>query len=503
MVKLRSSKPLLWVRIPFPLYVLLMWSLICNFYFFTFKVFNQNNQFNRLVFVLLNWLFNGFKLSKLDEKLSDSNILYSKWEKNVLSNNIYISVLDYILVLFFSYTSSFLNKIKKTNLITNKLVQLNNNGFYIFNNKSEINNQKQLYLYGLRSVWNHLRLWILPLLISVLFLYYSFFLKSLPFSKIFFGYILVGNMFYLLFSGFVFFIKKYQYRLYTSVIQRFWRRTLMIFWMIEGSLFAVFVYLIFNASQEPVYVYDNIQVYKTHFYSWRYFLVKIISSSLIIILTYILLLSVKWNTFTKSNNIALFITVILLYIAWLEFYQLFHLMNCYGTSNWVYDFSEHLWNLELEFKRTRIVNHYVTIGLVAKFWHIVFAVVFWLFFLLRGVESSRYRYPLLSANLQNFLIIYIMSWLYMYPWFKYTFRKVLDVPYFWFFVNNRKLGIFLFFNDIKLFYWGLLDSIKLSGFNLYSFKEGSFFYWYESSIKLSNTQFRKHNIRDLYIRNLN
>jgi len=29
----------------------------------------------------------------------------------------------------------------------------------------------------------------------------------------------------------------------------------------------VFVYLIFNASQEPVHVYDNIQIYKTHFYS--------------------------------------------------------------------------------------------------------------------------------------------------------------------------------------------------------------------------------------------
>ena len=74
-------------------------------------------------------------------------------------------------------------------------------------------------------------------------------------------------MFYLLFSGFVFFIKKYQYRLYTSVIQRFWRRTLIIFWAIEGSLFTCFVYLIFNASQEPVHVYDNIQIYKTHFYS--------------------------------------------------------------------------------------------------------------------------------------------------------------------------------------------------------------------------------------------
>ena len=174
-------------------------------------------------------------------------------------------------------------------------------------------------------------------------------------------------MFYLLFSGFVFFFKKYQYRLFTSVIQRFWRRSLIVFWAIEGSLFSVFVYLIFNASQEPVHVYDNIQIYKTHFYSWRFFLVKSILSALLIIFTYMLLLSLKWNTFTKTNNLALFITVILLYIAWLEFYQLFHLMNCYGSSNWVYDFSEHLWNLELEFKRTRIVNHYVTIGLVAKF----------------------------------------------------------------------------------------------------------------------------------------
>ena len=86
-----------------------------------------------------------------------------------------------------------------------------------------------------------------------------------------------------------------------------------------------------------------------------------------IVLTYLLLLSLKWNTFTKSNNLVLGITLILLYVAWLEFYQLFHLMNCYGNAHWFYDFNEHLWNLELEFKRTRIVNHYVTIGLVAKF----------------------------------------------------------------------------------------------------------------------------------------
>jgi len=466
------------------------------------KIIEQNRDLNTVLLLLIDWTLISLKISKVSVNKSDKDILHFNWEKNFLSKSIFWAFLDSIFLHFLSISLNFKKNSRTTLYMDNKKQQLTTGGFYLFNNPLTLLTTTQTYLYGLKSIWKHIRLWVLPITIMLLFVYYSFFLKSLPFSKIFMGYILVGNMFYLLFSGFVFFIKKYQYRLYTSVIQRFWRRTLIIFWAIEGSLFTVFVYLIFNASQEPVYVYDNIQVYKTHFYSWRFFLIKIILSSLLIILTYMLLLSIKWNTFSKTNNLALFITVILLYVAWLEFYQLFHLMNCYGTTNWIYDFSEHLWNLELEFKRTRIVNHYVTIGLVAKFWHVVFAVVFWIFFLLRGLESSRYRYPLLAANLQNFLIIYIMSWLYMYPWFKYVVRKALDMPYFWFFVNNRKLGVFLFFNDLKLFYWGLCDYITLPTLFPKFFKTNSFFYWYESSINLGNTQFRKHNIRDVFIRNI-
>lgn len=452
--------------------------------------------------MVLDWFLVVFRITKLETPKVDESVLNTVEVKQVLTTGIFLVLIDYV-YLYLSFLYFYMRSHRNNTLVDIKIQQLDNNNFYKFNNKSSILSSQQLFLYGLRSIWKHLRLWILPLLFLVGFMYYSFFLKSLPFSKIFAGYILLGNMFYLLISGFVFFIKKYQYRLYTSAIQRFWRRTLMIFWAIEASLFICFIYFIFNANQEPVHMYDNVQIYKTHFYSWRFFLVKIILSTLLIVFTYMLLLSIKWNTFTKTNNLVLFITVILLYISWLEFYQLFHLMNCYGTSNWVYDFSEHLWNLELEFKRTRIVNHYVTIGLIAKFWHVVFAVVFWVFFILRGLESSRIRYPLLSANLQNFLIIYIMSWLYMYPWFKYVARKALDVPYFWFFVNNRKLGVFLFFNDIKLYYWGLLDFFTLSDRFNFSFRKLSFFYWHESSLSLSNTQFRKHTIRDLFIKNIN
>jgi len=469
---------------------------------FLYKIVEQNQHLGSLLFLLVDWFLNVFRVVKLEDKNSDVFVVSTYKEKSFLSKGFFLNLVDYIYLYTLTISMSIKSNIKNTFSMTTKTKQLNNSGFYLFNNVFNLSSLNQLYLYGLRSVWKHLRFWVLPLTLTLAFVYYSFFLKSLPFAKIFGAYILIGNMFYLLFSGFVFFIKKYQYRLFTSVIQRFWRRSLIIFWAIEGSLFTVFVYLIFNASQEPVHVYDNIQIYKTHFYSWRFFLAKSILSALLIIFTYMLLLSLKWNTFSKTNNLALFITVVLLYIAWLEFYQLFHLMNCYGSANWVYDFSEHLWNLELEFKRTRIVNHYVTIGLVAKFWHIVFAVVFWMFFLLRGIESSRFRYPLLSANVQNFLLVYFMGWLYMYPWFKFSARKVLDMPYFWFFVNNRKLGVFLFFNDIKLYCWGLLD--LLASFDRYNifFKNTSYYYWHESSFGLNNTQFRKHNIRDVFIRNI-
>ena len=472
--------------------------LMLSFRSFLRKTVDQNQQLSNLLFLFLDWALNVLKISRVEYKNTDLLVINTYKEKLSLSTR--FLVLDCIFVLFSSVSSGIFSNLKNIFSMNIKTKQLNTSGFYIFNNNFNVFSINQLYLYGVRSVWKHLRFWVLPLTLSLLFVYYSFFLKSLPFAKIFSAYILIANMFYLLFSGFVFFFKKYQYRLFTSVIQRFWRRSLIIFWAIEASLFSVFVYLIFNASQEPVHVYDNVQIYKTHFYSWRFFLSKSILSALLIVFTYMLLLSLKWNTFSKTNNLALFITVILLYIAWLEFYQFFHLMNCYGSSNWVYDFSEHLWNLELEFKRTRIVNHYVTIGLVAKFWHIVFAVVFWVFFLLRGVESSRFRYPLLSANLQNFLLVYFMGWLYMYPWFKFSFRKVLDMPYFWFFVNNRKLGVFIFFNDIKLYAMGFLDYISLNSlYNAY-FKQTSFFYWHESSFSLNNTQFRKHNIRDVFIK---
>lgn len=468
------------------------------------RLTHDNQAVRQLLFYSANWFFSNLKIHLKDEKASDRSFHRMNqfmWLQNNLS-------FFFLMDLFFAFIKKNLpKKTEKVKLISDfsKKQQNIHNDKYTLGGKFSFTNTKQTLLYGVFSIWNHIRFWVLPLTVVYLYVQYTFFLKSLPFSKVLFGYFLLINMFYLLISGFVFFFKKYQYRLYTSSIQRFWRRTLVIFWLIEASLFVVFIYLTLNASQEPIHVYDNVQIYKTHFYSWRYFLVRIITSTFLVVFTYLLLLGVKWNTFSKSNNVVFSITVLLLYVAWLEFYQFFHLMNYYGMADWFYDFSEHLWNLDLELRRTRIVNHYVTICLIAKFWHVIFSLIFWIFFVLRGLESSRYRYPLLVSNLQNFLIIYMMSWLYMYPWFKFVFRKVLDVPYYWFFFNNRKLGFFLFFNDMKLYYWGLVDYISESVLIKTFFKKNLFYYWYETSFgagQHNNTQFRKHNIRDFFLRSI-
>ena len=357
------------------------------------------------------------------------------------------------------------------------------------------------YLSGLRYIWYSLRYWLLALLIGLLTFYYLTFARLLPFNKVIFEWILVSMFFYWLVSGFVFFIKKYQYSKFTSVIQRFWKRSYILFWIIESATFGTFFFLTLNAPEEPAYMYDQIKVFKTHLFSWRLFLLKIIPTISLIIVGYYLLLSLKWTNFSKQTLIIVVLTLLLVYVFWLEFYQFFYIINYYGNLVWNYDSSEFLWNLDIEFKRTRIVNNLTSICLLAKFWHLVFIFLFWVFFILRINEIGRIRDPLLAANLQNFIILYLMTWLYMFPWLKFLIRRHLETPYYWFFYNARKIGMRTLFNDFYLYIISIFNGLRYN--NLFNFNTGLFYYWIESSSENGLLQYKKHVIRDLIISNLN
>lgn len=471
-----------------------IYFLIERFYFFFlifFKSFNLG---------LNSTYSSNLKLKKIS--LISYKIFKNKY--NFLKFNSFYYYLDYFY--FYLLSASF----NKRNYFNNRIF-LNYKFFQTslnyFKDTSKKTNKDSIffflnsYLSGLTYFWLLIRFWFIGIIVFAFSFYFLTYIRLLPINKVLFEWFLITMFAYWLLSGFVFFIKKYQFSKFTSVIQRFWKRSFILFWVLETFLFLIYFYLTLNASEEPVYMYDQLKLYKTHFFSWRLFILKIIPVISLILLSYYLQLSLKWSLFNKQSLIVLSITVILLYVLWLEFYQFYHIISFYGNLNWIFDYDEYLWNLELEFRRTRLVNNYISICLIAKFWHLIFIFIFWIFFVLRVNEISRIRYPLLAANYQNFIILYILSWLYMYPWFKYVFRNFLDSSFYWFMTNNRLLFLRVFFNDLKLFFYSFLFIFENS--SLLKFENFSFFYWYESSTLTNFNSFKKHSLRDLIIQSFN
>jgi hypothetical protein len=474
-----------------------MWKFVWKFtkkffyslFYFLKKFFVFYFFFFCKIFDFFRFEFSNLDNARKDIVLQDSKIqyVYQKFyiEKQYLSALKGFYLVDVLYILLFSRNFSISGRMSDFNLILFRSyyrVLNTKNGFYtnynqLKNSYNFFDTLKNILFVGLKSIWIGLRFWLLSLFVGLSLIYYSMVIRCLPFNKTVFVWIIVAMFSYWILSGFVFFIKKYQYSKFTTAIQRFWRRTYILFWLIEFSLFSVYIYLTFNANQESFYMFDQIQAFKTHLYSWRLFLLKLFPLTLLLIVGYLFLLSMKWNILSKHTVWLLFITLLLVYIVWVEFYQFFHTVNFYGNFNWIYDIDERVWTLELEPRKTRTVNHYVMLMIMLKFWHIVFIFGFWVFSVLRGLEIGRVRYPLISANLQNFLILYLFAWVSMYPWIKFILRRYLDTTYYWFYINNRELGIRIFFNDLNLFYYGIVDLCESYKTNFSNFFKKSFFYW--------------------------
>lgn len=319
-------------------------------------------------------LFNSYD-SYIEDLKNINNVKYNFLYRNYTIQNLSLTrTIDYIFLQIILYIHLIYLKSTNYNRFDYRLKQTDW-GFYINNNTNLIEN----IFSGIKYIWLGLRFWIVGLLLGLSAVYYLMYVRLLPFNKIVFSWILIAMFLYWLISGFVFFVKKYQYSKFTAAIQRFWKRTYIIFWLIEAGTFSVFFYLTLNATSEPVYMYDQIKIYKTHLFSWRWFLIKLLPSVSIILLGYYLQITLKWNLFNKQNTVMLLITLLLLYILWLEFYQFFHILSFFGNINWLFDYDEYIWTLELDTRRTRLANNYVSICLFAKFWHFVFIFLFWVF----------------------------------------------------------------------------------------------------------------------------
>lgn len=456
---------------------------------------------------LINWIRRFFKnLRKFGSIFIQLELIYHRKMKNVnlKDKKKYIKKFSfqylklfktllrfsYAVYFFINYKFFYLTLLEYNFFYKSKFLN------YIYSFKSKYFRKLNYFYYFLKKI---IYKSILALIISIICILFLSMQKLFHFNKIMFIWFIIFYSNYLLFSGFIFFIKKYEFSKYVSAIQRYWRRTYIIFWIIETFLFLIFIYLTVNSNQEPFYMYDNIQAYKKHLYSWRPFLFKLLFMYFFIFINYYVLINLKYLHTKKLIIIILSTTFFLIYFIWLEFYQFFYVLSYYWNVNWVFDSNEKHWALENELKRTRMVNHYNNLLIILKFWHLIFIFFFWIFFIFRVKELERIRYPLFSANLQNFIILYIMAWIVMYPWLKYIFHKFLEIPYYWFFSNNLSYLFRLAFCDFQLYFAALID---FDYHYMRCFNNKSFFYWNNTYINFESCYDHKNFIKNWYLQNV-
>lgn len=369
----------------------------------------------------------------------------------------------------------------------------------VYEHKSNYN-YSNIY-WGFISFWNALKIWIFSLTFFVTAFYVLLVKRTCVLPQTLFFWVGVSMLLYWLLSGFVFFVKKYQFSRYTSVIQRFWRRSYILFWLIESCLLLVFFYLMVNSSQESFYMFDQGYFLKTHLFSWKLFLFKCIIVVSLITYSYLFLLNLKWTTFNKNILGLALLTVLLLYLVWTEFYQIYWVSNFYANFAWLYDVEEAVWSLEFDNRRTRMVNHYIMVLFILKFWHIIFIFGCWVFFLLRSNELETITYPLYSFNFQNFIILFLMMWLFMFPWFRHTYNWIGEIPYYWFYVDTHISFYKVLVTDIYMFYSSVLSYIITWTTN-YTYNITDFINWSLFDTNIDPNVFIKSTIKNEILKSL-
>ena len=288
----------------------------------------------------------------------------------------------------------------------------------------------QQFIYFL---YKSLKTFILSACISLLFGIILIVSMKVIFLQHLAAWLIFGNIFFWLMSGFNFFIKRGRFGKFTARLQRFWKHAFVSFWAVEGFLFSLFFYYYLNSSQEPLYMYDKTNLTNDFVLNLQsgFFNTFILSSILFGCQLLILMISVRSQF--QSICLLLLISVGVFYLFFLESYQIYYVFNGFTDIVCVFDEDQNCWSIESESIKLRIKQYYFVLCVIAKFWHFIFIFFSWIFFLLKSLEMQKISYNLLSFNYQNLLILFVLNLLCYCNWAHFLFRKFFDVSYFWFF----------------------------------------------------------------------
>lgn len=282
-----------------------------------------------------------------------------------------------------------------------------------------------------------------------------------------YNYILSLFVFYFFLNTWFYFYNIYRYSKYTSVIQRFWKRTYMLFWLIEFFLFAIYIYLYFISPSEGYYFYSssNSNFIQNQFLAYDgsiYFLIVILC-----IISNAGLFCIKNN-----NNIIFFyiwyiIFIIYSYILFYEFYKamssLFLINRICFTENLLkqnsFYFTKDTNTISLHSNLVsddvilyRIFTYFNIITIFLKFWHIFFIYSVYILTTISFLKKNLPSFDSVSIICQNNIYVFLFASLINIFYLKKIFSFFSSDFYFW--EKNTSISNFFFiFNEFSIYFF--------------------------------------------------
>jgi len=387
-------------------------------------------------------------------------VLKKLFYKRKLLDQLFVNLIFILDLIFFWYCVSSLKRY--VNALFYRIISPSDK-IYFFNSGD--------FFIGFFDFFKKFQIHGLSTAISLSFLFFSLFLHGVSLNKTLFFWMLgFGNIYWLL-STFTFFFKKYYYSKFTSANQKFWKRSLLLFWVLEFFLFSIFLFLTFNSSSESHYMLDNQQLFKLFLVPLAQFTILLVFASSLVIFCYLLMLSLKWQSFDRVIFDSSLLTLVLLFFVFFECYQFFHVINYYSNICWEYDLDTEAWVAELEARKTRTHHHYVFLLCILKFWHIIFICGVWVFFFWKAIEVWRIRYQSVAGNFHNFVFLYIFCWIFLFTWLKFLLKYLFTYSFDEFYVFGHSYFGFFFVKDLFLF-----CLFKLINPTRYSFSDAFFYF---------------------------
>ena len=430
---------------------------------------------NKSFFLLVFYTISLFTIGRFDKF---NNFINTAFKRFLILKEIFLNWFFYPLQLKnFFYLLSY-------NTTFNAKLEYNTN---FFNTNFVMHNQQPKLAIILNIFYTFFKSLFIPLLGVFIFGSYLIFFYQITFLKQLAIWFVVGNLFFWLFSGFNYFIKRYLYGKFTSAIQRFWKRANMCFWLVEGFLFLLFYYYYLNSSQEPNYMYDYSSLNQEYLLPLTTAYSSLFILAIMFFLLSIFLLKLNHITFSQTVTYIILFTVLVLNIFFIESYQFYYVITTFSEHLWFFDEDLSEWKLVLDSPKLRSKNLYFLLCLIAKYWHFIFIFFGWVFLIMKAFELKKLTYELLSYNLQNFVILFTLNLLTYTQWCKWLVRRYSDVYYFWFYTAFDLKSIYFFITEIKL----LITSL----FSL------SFIVWKNFNCSLILVSFNTFSIGDTFLIN--